>query len=307
MLTDMESNLKLWWDNNQPQLQESIPWIAAAVSVLSAHLTASAILDLLGKGETPVSAGWNALFIICFIGSVFYLFRKRNSLFRPRTQFLAREKVKPRKHLVLFLSILNPRVAYDVRGIPEGLTLDLKNLDADLENMVYWKSNKPYWPWEMPFRAIREHLGQDTPETVTVICSNESIQQAWKFLWICRQYPEFHKIKRYFCLVCRDAGAELLEPTSARDFEDCTGWDFESFDDLSRALAGMLKKFKAWKIREEDLMIDFTGGQKVTSVVAAAMTFNRKIKAQYVQTNPDFKVFSYDVILAPSDPGGLGA
>ncbi len=29
-------------------------------------------------------------------------------------------------------------------------------------------------------------------------------------------------------------------------------------------------------------MIDFTGGQKVISVVAAAVTFNRRIKTQYV-------------------------
>ncbi len=53
-------------------------------------------------------------------------------------------------------------------------------------------------------------------------------------------------------------------------------------------------------------MIDFTGGQKVTSVVAASLTFNRRIKAQYVQTNPPWQVVSYDVIHGFANPGGLG-
>jgi hypothetical protein len=301
------NNLKLWWETNKPKLQECIPWLAAAVSVLSAHLTANAVLDLLGKAHAPVSTGWNLSFAILFIGSVVYLFRKRNTLFRPRTQLLTRERVNPRKHLLLFLSVLNPGVTYDVRGIPLGLKLDFENLNTDLETMVCWKTElkKPFWQWEMPLRAIRAHLGPDTPETITVICSKESINQAWKFLWICRQYPEFHKIEKYFFLACRDGVTELLEPDSEKDFDDYQGWDFESFDDLSRALAGLLKKFKEMKIKEKEVMIDFTGGPKVASVVAAAMTFNRKIKAQYVQTNPDYQVFSYDIVMTSSDPGGL--
>jgi len=53
-------------------------------------------------------------------------------------------------------------------------------------------------------------------------------------------------------------------------------------------------------------MIDFTSGQKPTSIVAATLTFNRKIKAQYVQTNDPWRVLSYDVVYATTDTTGLG-
>ena len=84
------------------------------------------------------------------------------------------------------------------------------------------------------------------------------------------------------------------------------GFNFEHFDELSDALAYLLRKFRRGKFTDSDIMIDFTGGQKVTSVVAAAITFNRSIKAQYVQTNDPWKAISYDILLASPDTGGLG-
>jgi hypothetical protein len=47
------------------------------------------------------------------------------------------------------------------------------------------------------------------------------------------------------------------------------------------------------KFQEDEIMIDFTGGQKVTSVVAAYISANSKVKAQYVQTNDPWQVKSY--------------
>jgi hypothetical protein len=84
------------------------------------------------------------------------------------------------------------------------------------------------------------------------------------------------------------------------------GWDFEQFDDLSRAIWHLLREFKQRRIRDDQVMLDFTGGQKVTSIVAASVTFNRTIKAQYVQTNSPHEVISYDIQLGLSDTGGLG-
>lgn len=81
------------------------------------------------------------------------------------------------------------------------------------------------------------------------------------------------------------------------------GWDFERFDDLSKAILELFKIFRRQRVPDEQVMIDFTGGQKVTSVVAAAVTFNRRSKAQYVQTNKPWNVVSYDVMMASSDTG----
>jgi hypothetical protein len=84
------------------------------------------------------------------------------------------------------------------------------------------------------------------------------------------------------------------------------GWEFERFDDLSRAVLHLIREYKRQNVSEHQIMIDFTGGQKVTSVVAASVTFNRKIKAQYVQTNPPHEVVSYDILLGSAETGGLG-
>jgi sigma54-dependent transcription regulator len=82
--------------------------------------------------------------------------------------------------------------------------------------------------------------------------------------------------------------------------------NFESFDELSKAMWMLIRKYLKDNQPEKDIMIDFTGGQKVTSVVAAAVTFNRKIKAQYVQTKSPWDVLSFDVIHASSDTGSFG-
>ncbi|MBW1992577.1 MAG: hypothetical protein JRI59_10825 [Deltaproteobacteria bacterium] len=84
------------------------------------------------------------------------------------------------------------------------------------------------------------------------------------------------------------------------------GWDFESFDELSHALWFLLRKSPFKNFSAAEVMIDITGGQKPTSVVAAAITFNRPIKAQYVQTNYPWDVISYDVELPSREPGGIG-
>jgi hypothetical protein len=53
---------------------------------------------------------------------------------------------------------------------------------------------------------------------------------------------------------------------------------------------------------EDDIVIDFTGGQKPTSVAAVAITFNRKVRAQYVDTNhPDQPPIGYTVAIERAD------
>ena len=64
-------------------------------------------------------------------------------------------------------------------------------------------------------------------------------------------------------------------------------------------------KMRRKGIPESEIMVDFTGGQKPSSVVAAAVTFNRRVKAQYVQTNRPWNVVSYDLILGTSDTPGM--
>ncbi len=282
--------------------KEFFPWILAAVAIISANLASAAVWEFLKPDR--VSLCHVILYIAVFMAVVIVVYWKKRSFFRPRTRMLSNETAEQRKHLILFLSNLPPK---DNEGIPEGLTLSFQSLEADIKYLVGKKAENIRWSWEMPLRAIRHHL--TVLESVIVVCSEKSVRQVHCFLNICKKYREFDNIC-FYVLVQKGKKADILSPDlpcSADKLADFQGWDFESFDELSRGILFLLKNLlKEKKYPEQDIMIDFTGGQKVTSVVAAAMTFNLDIKAQYVQTNPPCDVISYDFVHASSDTGGLG-
>ena len=116
--------------------------------------------------------------------------------------------------------------------------------------------------------------------------------------------PVFDELKGVvYRVLFRDS--PYLRPAKPEDMKSVPGWNFESFDELSDALWKLIRMLKKQQVEEKDIVIDFTGGQKVTSVVAAAITINRHIDAQYVQTNSPWEVLSYDVIQVSADTGDL--
>lgn len=124
------------------------------------------------------------------------------------------------------------------------------------------------------------------------------------FRSVLREYAELHQV-RVELLLNENSRAELVEcPETQRE---SGGWKFDEFDELSEAMMYRLSKFRDQRIPDDQIMVDFTGGQKTTSVVAAAVTFNRRIKAQYVNTNRPWNVRSYDLIIGLSETGGMEA
>lgn len=293
------------------KLREFFPWVLAAITVLSSNWAADAIADsvraLLSEGELVIS--WSRLGCIAFfMFMVWVLYRKRGTFFPPRTRLLKNEDAEKRKHLFLFLSFITPETE-KTNGIPDNLTLLFSSLGEDLniikkrkEIDIFW------WKWEMPFRAIYHHLG--ILESVTIICSKESLGQVHLFLNICKKYTELERVN-FLLLTLKKKYPEvvdmqLLSPGNifhSQDVSRFEGLDFENFDQLTDALLYLIRKFKH---AEKEIMIDITGGQKPTSIVGASVTFNQKIKAQYVQTGSENKVRSYDVVLASADTGSLG-
>jgi len=288
------------------KFREWAPWLIGGLAVLSANWAASAFYETVQvweKGTTGVISPLRIGYIVFFIIMVVLFYRQRNVLFRPHTRLLTNEPAEKRKHLVLFLSSL-PESLKKINGVPEGLNLVFDDVNKDIGIMEKKKETGIRWSWEMPLRAIRHHLERPL-ETVTLICSKESFPQAPLFLGICRKYNELRNAK-FYTLGQKSHRTELICLSSPDIVSNYQGLDFESFDELSRTLWILLKEFKKRGYSEHDTMIDFTGGQKVTSVVAATMTFNRKIKAQYIQTNSPWDVLSYDVTLGFSDTGRFG-
>lgn len=293
------------------KLRDFFPWVLAAITVLSSNWAADAIADsvraVLREGETVIS--WPRLGCIAFfMFMILVLYRKRGTFFPPRTRLLKNEDAEKRKHLFLFISSITPETE-KTNGIPDNLTLSFNSLGKDLDIIKKQKQiDQKWWKWEMPLRAIYHHLG--ILDSVTIICSKESLGQAHLFLNICKKYTQLEEIN-FLLLTLKKGRPEVVDTKllshenvfQARDISEFEGLDFENFDQLTDALLCLISKFKH---AENDIMIDITGGQKPTSIVGASVTFNQKIKAQYVQTGGENKVRSYDVVLASTDTGSLG-
>jgi len=282
------------------------PWIVAIAAVLSSNLVANTIWDIFESDVKKEYAGITSsriFYFLFFVLMVYLLYRQRNVFSRPYTRRIVGKDAGQRKHLVLFLSNLKKELE-EIGGIPEKITLS-NNINNDIKNIESLKQGKPsvFWTWEMPLRAIRHHLGR--LESVTLICSRESIRQASLFVSICKKYDNFNDLG-FFLFSGREDRDGLLPLTDSLDIRDYKGFNFENFDELSTAMWDLINEFKKKGYPEKEIMIDITGGQKPTSITGAAITFNREIEAQYVQTNTPWEVRGYDVWLVSPDTGGYG-
>ena len=280
------------------QIDELSPWLIGAGLILSASWTADTFFELLNVWFQ----GWAKLLFPFFFAAMLVLLYRKKGYFRPFTKGLANQRVQPRNHLILFLSNMDPRLESS-DYLPSWLELS-SDLDKDLQKMEELKKDDPgkRWLWEMPLRGIRAHLPR--LETVTLVCSHQSLRQAPYFLSLCQKYRDLENIN--FHLSMEHQGRPVWLPfKNDLQLESFQGLSFESFDDLSEALGYILARLRQDKVPESEVMIDFTGGKKVTSVVAAAMTFGRQIKAQYVDTE-SLEVLTYDIKYATGETGEFG-
>lgn len=307
----MYDTIKKWIKIIWLKLRELSPWITAVCTVLSSGWASDAVWETLtvwSRWQLGKFSLSNTLAVCFFIGCVVLLYKQKNSFFRPRTRYLkGKTDPRPHKHLMLFLSTLNQAHQY-TQGVPAGLSLT-DDFEKDLQDIVRLKKlpqeSRITWSWEMPLRALWHHRKADVLETATIVCSEESITQVNDFLSICRNYKKLQGVNYY--LLLKEKRKTEWRPAGDETVSEENGWDFESFDELSEALWVFLKKAVNKKqYRENDIIIDFTGGKKVTSVVAAMLSFNRKIKAQYVRTDGNNEVVSYDVIMGSSDTDEVG-
>ena len=67
-------------------------------------------------------------------------------------------------------------------------------------------------------------------------------------------------------------------------------------------MASTLSTLEYGGITDNDLSIDFTGGQKPASVVGAIASLNSLIQGQYIQTGAPWAALSYDLVEDPDAP-----
>jgi hypothetical protein len=299
-------------------------YVLVSVTAILGNVAAGFLKDYIDPGTrgemNGASVTW--LFVTCgsFVFFVGLIYLNRRSLFHPQTRFLRTETQKelpPREHLLVFLSDLDGTLTKfeDVLPKKKGVTLQF-DWQTDLDALRDYKTSHPgdrsHWRWEQPLRGIWHHLKDRRPlRSITLVCSAKSIVQAHWFGMLVRKYPSNNVGLWVLCkrgngwdrVHCPVGDEPILTQTQ--------GLDFERFDELSGALQWYVAELTRFRLRhkpiaERQIMIDFTGGQKVTSVVAASVTFNRRVKAQYVQTNQPWEVIGYDMLLTDGLTDGLG-
>ena len=222
-------------------------------------------------------------------------------IWRPRTRGQAGRWLaskQPRSHLVLFLSNVitdaNGKKNAEPDGGPKGTSLT-GDLDVDLEHLA--GRDGTYWPWEQMLRAIRAHL--PVLCDVYCVCSQKSLPQATLFGRIVKSYRSFDGVSLHKVYHCRNG---LCVVAASRNIaqepsEEPAGFNFEDYDQLAPALRQLITDLIGQGVSESSIVVDFTGGQKVASVVAMTQTYDSEVVAQYVQTGGAKDVYCYDIVL----------
>lgn len=255
-----------------------------------------------GLGKTfdnPMPRGAVVVGIVCFCSGLWLQLQTESIYRRFELRHLGKVPAERREVLVLSLSYLfGP-------AVPPSVSLS-GDLDADLADLAERKRQQflndekyAFWRWEQPLRAIQHQLKDGGPlKRVILICSPESVNQARSFYGeVLRKYPALDGVR---CEVFLNNTRSLL-PVEALQANTATenGFDFEDFDGLTAAYEDLLETLKREGVKARDVQIDFTGGQKPTSVVAAVVTLCSNASNQYVTTNPadpQAAAWSYEVL-----------
>jgi hypothetical protein len=200
--------------------------------------------------------------LISSLAILFFIGYKLKKAFKHTGRIeVKREEPPPTKVLAIFLSPLVRKLK------PEDIENAIK-----ARSFSKTKNTLNGTEWEMPVKAIEHH----SPEVVYVLTSEGSTGTT-------NLMPLFQTtIEKLFPSVIK-----VVEfPKGGIDFEDIRKV-FSSIEDLYRE--AIRKGFK-----EDEIIVDITGGQKTNSIAGAIATLSIGRKFQYISTR-DKKVSSYDV------------
>ena len=290
--------------------------VVGAVGLLSGHWTAETWWHWTQKEwwhEPSLAVGIAATAI--FGGCPILLYLLRKAFRHPHSRLPVTETPPQREVLLWFLSALsNHELEQATEGVPPWFK-PTWDLNADILELEKLKKQQPgqRWAWEMPLRGIRHHVGR--LRMVLFIVSSISAAQVHWIRNFLGKYPQLKDVK-FKVLVRREHGMpQMADCPNGKPLDTTVGWNFEDFNQLTTAVSGALGALGKSGIpdgnppgglADNKIMIDFTGGQKVTSVVAAAVTFNRPVRAQYVSTNEPWGVLGYDLQWAELRPEDFG-
>ena len=222
---------------------------------------------------------------------------------------LVGQQSHPIEHLILPLTVPTNALVPVIKDgkiefpVGEGKTIALEGTSEQLSSDII-KLNDARPNWQQLLRAIMPHTS--TLRSVWIFGSNGSFDQSQKpvgevargqaeqggsavfvqdaicFLKAYLPDVEFHQVSIHLI-----SGRELK---------------FNNYNDLETTIEWILQSIhhRFHAVSDRNITIDVTGGTKLTSVVAAAVTYRRQTCFQYVDTIPDaegnYPVHQYDIV-----------
>lgn len=290
-------------------LTRTWPWIVATLAAFTTIATGTALHEwlftrLVNEHVSTAAYVVGAVMLCAAVGFSALLFEYRHS-FGAHARYPRSAPAEQRRCLVLFVSDLNlKRVGRCDKGIPEWHTLatgmlvdEFIKLAADkAEYHLKHKEWPKNWPWEMSLHAIAHHVG--VVETVALVCSPESLADVDHLNTIIATFADTKFLADKTIVWCRSASKRKAYGTREELLDanlSPTGFELEHLDDLSDAIHSLLRHLHSIGFEDDDIMLDFTSGQKTNSIVCACATFNGALRAQYMKTSDPSIALSYDL------------
>jgi hypothetical protein len=206
---------------------------------------------------------------------------------RFRTSHLRKRPAERRPVLILFLSHLHGATLPPFVTITGDLDADLQSLASAKRQQYLAGQRMDFWSWEQTLRGINHNSRLDGPlERVVVIPSKQSVLQLHEFAdRVFRQYPALKEHVRLQAFVKTTRRVKDLDEPAIK-WAAQNGFDFEDFDEMTESLDEVIRQLLESNVTSRQIQIDFTGGQKPTSVVGAVVTLFSRVSNQYVSTNP---------------------
>ena len=277
--------------------QRILKRILVFLLVLLVLISGSWIADGL-KGEVLFS-DWSGFFAnrVWGLSMAFGVFLVASGLlYRLRRAFaniqsLSWHECDPHKSLILLVSTPTPgteldadsrMLRFDKTDKHEEIEIELSNdLHQDIKSLDELGRR---WNWQQIMRAIRPHIDPEKRLLRLHLIGSPTIGKtkgSFEHLDSCKKWLEGY----------------LPEVEITRDE---SGVNFGNFNAMVRRIQETIDKQKKGdkgkeKFTDEDIVIDVTGGTTTASIAGASTTLNTKVTFQYVQTNPPYEVFAYDV------------
>lgn len=283
-------------------------WFVAVVVIAAEHLTLIEFAALTSShagrhASVPLLTFSSAVFVLALA----YAFRNRERFgIRLRSAVPEGSTASRARYLSVFLSKLPLGDPPNLLAAPTGVAdraAGLAELDA-----THARS------WSQPIRAIGHQVDLNEGGTVDVVVvpSEQSAPQTRMFATLLRRFFTPSQVRLRACAVARTAPgshtieAVLLDEDRFDELESsgiATELDFDDIDMLWDTMDWLLPPGAAWpNAPDQEIIVDLTGGTKVTSVVGALITVDRDVRAQYVETGAPgssidrpLRVKSYDL------------